>query len=154
MYNATPQTSSTGFMLQQASTSDTNLLLKNQAPTSNSNLFLRTGSTPIQHKVPKTKQASTNRAGPKLPLSKHPSDHQEKRFPVTSGINSKSCTNVNPVANELTSRPQLQIQHKGHRVIPNNHHKETSVEQVPKSSFSKNLNKKNRIQSTTCHTSE
>ena len=49
-----------------------------------------------------------------------------------------TITNVNPGSNELTSSTKLQIQHKGHRVIPNNHHKETSVEQVPKSSSSKN----------------
>ena len=125
-------------MLQQAPTSDPNSLLRMQAPASNPNLFLRTGSTPIQHKLKKqNKQAPTeqDQSSPSANI------HQtiRRRCPVTSGINFKSSTNVEPAANELTSSTQLQIQHKGHRVIPNNHHKETSVEQVPKSSFSKNL---------------
>ena len=46
----------------------------------------------------------------------------------------------NPGPNGLTSSTQLQIQHKGHRVIQNNTNKETSVEQVQTSSSSKNLN--------------
>ena len=61
-----------------------------------------------------------------------------KDFLLHQASNSSPATMSNPGSNGLTSSTQLQIQHKGHRVIPNNHHKETSVEQVPKSSSSKN----------------
>ena len=98
-------------------------------------LQIQTYSSELAQPQSSTRFQKQNKQAPTEQDQSSPSAniHQtiRRRCPVTSGINFKSSTNVEPAANELTSSTQLQIQHKGHRVIPNNHHKETSVELIP-----------------------